>query len=283
VSDAITLTAPAKINLTLEVLRRREDGYHDIRSVMQRITLADTLTLEPASQFKLTCSDPLLEGPENLVWRAAELLRQRCAVQRGAALHLEKRIPVAAGLGGGSSDCAAALAGLTRLWDLGLDRNTLLALSAELGSDVPFFMVDSPTALAEGRGERLTSLPPLPERWVVLAKPDLGISAADVYRAFPTERWSDGGRTTTWLSKTQRGHLRGPFNDLEPVALAVAPAAATARQALLDAGAMTPVMAGSGSTYFALFERQTDAELVRDRLARAGWGQRSWLARFATL
>src|SRR5688500_15047283 len=138
----LTLTAHAKVNLTLEVLGKRADGFHDIRSVMQRISLADTLTVERAEGLTLTCSDPGLEGPENLVWRAAELLRTECGVAEGAALRLEKRIPVAAGLGGGSSDAAAALRGLNELWRLRLSGERLWELGARLGSDVPFFLLE---------------------------------------------------------------------------------------------------------------------------------------------
>src|SRR5687768_1385067 len=147
----LVLTAHAKINLTLEVLGKRADGFHEIRSVMQRITLADTLTIRRAEELILACSDPELEGPENLVWRAAELLRGEYGVSAGASLALEKRIPVAAGLGGGSSDAAAALRGLNELWKLGLNGERLRDLGARLGSDVPFFLLESGSALAEGR------------------------------------------------------------------------------------------------------------------------------------
>lgn len=292
-TGTITLQAQAKINLTLEVLGRRGDGYHEIRSVMQRITLADTLTLVPADRLTLECSDPRLEGPENLVWRAAELLRRASGVRAGAAMRLEKRTPVSAGLGGGSSDCAAALLGLARLWGVDLPRELLMALGRELGSDVPFFLLESPCALAEGRGDLVTPLPDLPhrgvlpalpERWVVLAKPEVGISAAAVYGAFPHSGWTDGLRTSAWLDQLrQRGSVPPPFNALEAVALGVAPEARLARRALVEAGAREPVMAGSGSTYFALFEDECETRSVLARLAAAGWEGRSWIARFVTL
>src|SRR5262249_28142922 len=155
---AVTLTAPAKINLTLEVLGPRPDGFHALRSVMQALPLADALTFEPAGDLRLRCSRSDLEGPHNLVWRAAELLRRTAGTARGAHVRLHKRIPVAAGLGGGSSDAATTLIGLDALWGLETPRATLLDLGARLGSDVPFFLGERPTALVEGRGERLTPL-----------------------------------------------------------------------------------------------------------------------------
>jgi 4-diphosphocytidyl-2-C-methyl-D-erythritol kinase len=276
----IMLRAPAKVNLTLEVVGRRLDGYHDICSVVQAISLADTLTLEPASTLTLRCSRPDLEGPHNLVWRAAELLRHEAGSGEGAAILLDKRIPVAAGLGGGSSDSAAALLGLNELWNLRLPPERLSLLGAALGSDIPFFLGGSPAALAEGRGERLTPLPSLPETWLALLKPPVGLSAGAVYAAFPRERWSDGARTTNWLTEAGQGRLPPPFNDLEEVALQVAPEAEQARRALLAAGAPASIMSGSGSAYFATFERQGDAATVCERLRSRG--HEAYVASFIT-
>lgn len=278
------MTAYAKVNLTLEVLRKRPDGYHEIRSVMQRISLADTLTIASSDALSLTCSDARLEGPDNLVWRAALLLRKECGVGRGATLRLEKRIPVAAGLGGGSADCAAALEGLNGLWALGLQRERLRLLGAQLGSDVPFFLLESPCGLAEGRGEALFPLAPLPERWLVLAKVEEGISAGAVYAAFPRHLWTDGSRTIAWLREARVGWgVPAPFNALEPVAAQLVPAVTQARQALIAAGAGVPVMSGSGSTYFALCDTEAEATAARARLDSMRWGGRSWVARFVTL
>jgi 4-diphosphocytidyl-2-C-methyl-D-erythritol kinase len=278
---ALTRFAPAKVNLTLEVLRRRPDGYHDICTVMQRLTLADRLDLSPAPHLSVECDRPELEGPENLVWRAAELLQRCTGTRRGAALRLTKRIPIAAGLGGGSADAAAALEGLVALWDIDLSRERLVDLAAELGSDVPFFLHPSPSALAEGRGECLSALPPLARRWLVLVKPEVGISAAAVYKAFPPERWSDGRRTRAWLDQAwQQSTVPPPFNDLEAVALQVEPRAASARSALLAAGAPGALMSGSGSTYFALFTNADEARLVSRRLRDMGWSG-VYVSRFA--
>lgn len=270
---ARTLAAPAKVNLTLEVLRRRSDGFHDIRSVMQAISLADRLTFSRAAALELRCSRPELENSDNLVWRAADLLRRQTGTTQGARVELQKRIPVAAGLGGGSSDAATALLGLNALWGLRLQRSVLRELGSRLGSDVPFFLGPSPCALAEGRGEQLTPLPPLPAAWLVLVNPPLRVAAADVYRAFPPQRWSDGTHTAAWLAASQGvAGVPLPFNDLESVALGIAPGAGVARDALFSAGAPDAVMSGSGPTYFALFSGEADARAVLARLTRVGDG-----------
>jgi len=280
---AIELEAPAKINLTLEVLGRREDGFHEIRSVVQRISLADTLTLAPARDLSLSCNRAELNGTDNLVWKAATLLKGEFGGELGAEMTLKKRIPVAAGLGGGSSDAAAALRGLNQLWNVGLAQDRLLELAARLGSDVPFFLLNGPCALLAGRGEQLTLLPRLPLRWLVLVKPDAGISAGAVYRAFPKASWSSGRRTADWLAQSAReGSVPPPFNDLEPVALGLVPAAEGARRALLNAGAEKVVMSGSGSTYFALFESESTASRMLERVREAGEHE-AFLATFVTL
>jgi 4-diphosphocytidyl-2-C-methyl-D-erythritol kinase len=281
----MTIDAPAKVNLTLEVLRRRPDGFHELRTVLHAITLSDRLSVSPADDLSLACSVAGLEGPQNLAWRAADLLRRETGTRAGVRLRLEKRIPVAAGLGGGSSDAASALLALNALWGLGLSRADLCRLGARLGSDVPFFLGESACALAEGRGERLTPLPALAERWVVLAKVPLEVSTAAVFTAFPPRRWSDGRRTVAWLEASRGGAgVPEPSNDLEAVALAVAPGAGRARDALLEAGAPGATLSGSGPTYFSLFEDEPAARAVYDRLAgRPGAGVTVYFARFGDL
>jgi 4-diphosphocytidyl-2-C-methyl-D-erythritol kinase len=269
-ADVLTRDAPAKVNLTLEVLGKRPDGYHEIRSVVQAISLADRLVVAADETLHLSCSRSDLEGHDNLVWRAAELLRAAAGCRRGARMHLEKRVPVAAGLGGGSSDAAAALRALNALWNLGLSPAALRGLGAQLGSDVPFFLGESGAALVEGRGERITPLAALPRRWVVLVKPPAGIAAAAAYGALTADRWSDGQETLAWLRRAATGSLPAPFNALEAAALAVAPEASAGRIALQRAGAPAPIMSGSGSTYFTLFDDRGAAAAVLARLHREG-------------
>lgn len=262
--------APAKINLTLEVLGKRPDGYHAIRSVMQTITLADRLTVTPAPDLTLRCDRPDLETPDNLVWRAAMVLSEESGCTLGAAMRLHKQIPVAAGLGGGSADAAATLLALDRLWGLRTPPERLADMAAQIGSDVPFFLVATGCALIEGRGERVTPLPPLPPQWVVLVTPPVGISAGAVYRVFPPAAWQDGTRTAAWLAAAGHGQVPAPFNDLEAVAVQVAPACIVAREALLAAGAPYALMSGSGSTFFCLFQQEEAAQAVYSRLRTAG-------------
>jgi len=198
--DPIVVRAPAKINLTLEILGRRKDGYHEIASVMQTVDLCDTLTFAPRAdgQIRVECRDPALaENPAgNLVWRAARLLQQARQVDAGATIRLDKAIPTAAGLGGGSSDAAATLRGLDRLWALDLQAAELHNLAALLGSDVPFFLRGG-TALAEGRGERITPLRPLTDGWFVLITPPLALpdKTRTVYSLLRPYEYSDGTLT----------------------------------------------------------------------------------------
>ena len=147
----ITIDAHAKLNLTLEVLGKRDDGYHDIASIMQTLDLADTLTIRPADSLSLTCSLPELSGPDNLAFKAADFLCSETGVSDGANIHIEKRIPVSAGLGGGSADAAATLVGLNRLWGLELSNDRLRYIGAKLGSDVPF-LIEGGTATRARQG-----------------------------------------------------------------------------------------------------------------------------------
>ena len=181
------LSAPAKVNLTFEALGRRADGYHEVRTVLHAISLADEIAFAPADDLRFAVESPdagarssaasAPAGDDNLVLRAARLLRREAGVKAGATIRLRKRIPVAAGLGGGSSDAATTLRGLRRLWGLDLDADALRELAAQLGSDVPFFVTGG-AALAEGRGERLTPLPPAQGGVVVMASPPDGDGVA---------------------------------------------------------------------------------------------------------
>ena len=186
----IRLRAPAKVNLALDVLARRSDGYHEIRTIFQTIALCDELELGEAAEVTLACRPTDLGGEANLAWRAAALLRDRWAPGRGVSIRLTKGIPVAAGLGGGSSDAAAVLVGLNELWQLTLPAGELRALAAELGSDVPLF-VGGGTQLATGRGELLRALPALPSTWLVVVVPPIAVAnkTATLY-----SRLADGDR-----------------------------------------------------------------------------------------
>ncbi len=270
----LIVRAPAKVNLTLDVLGRRPDGYHALRSVMQALELHDTLELtglvEPEIIFE--CDVPALRGDANLAVRAARLLRQHTGYSGGAQIILRKRIPVDAGLGGGSSDAAAALQGLAQLWDLDLSAVQLAELGARLGSDVPFFFY-APIALVSGRGEDVAPLPPIPPVHAVLHKPQGGVSTAHIFAAFPPARYGDGGGTDRLLAALREGRPIEEWplsNGLQETVAELYPEVAAALARLAAAGAPHPILTGSGSTVYALFSTRDQAWQVHDRLVEAG-------------
>ncbi len=180
----LLIKAPAKINLTLDVLHKREDGYHEVEMVMTTVDLSDRIELSDIRENEIQVVSQNRFVPDdqrNLAYQAALLVKNRFGIQRGVSIGIDKMIPVAAGLAGGSSDAAATLRGLNRMWNLGLSIDELAELGAEIGSDVSFCVYGG-TALAKGRGEKITHLPAPPNCWVILAKPSVGVSTADVYR-----------------------------------------------------------------------------------------------------
>lgn len=205
----------AKVNLALEVLGRRSDGYHEIVSIMQTISLADTVFIGPGNSLEFSCSLPELSVPENLVMRAAELLKRRFSISQGARLHLQKRIPMQAGLGGGSSDAAAAIRGLNRLWDLQLSWKDMRCLGAELGSDVPH-SVQGGMALVSGRGEVVQEISGTQSRrQYLLHMPHFRSSTKAVYDALLDEDFTTGDRTRAMAADPHLLHLYLGCNSLE--------------------------------------------------------------------
>ena len=254
----------AKINLTLEILGKRADGFHEVRSVMQTIGLADRLEITAADELSFACSDPALATPDNLVYRAARLLREAFSVRAGAALKLDKRIPVAAGLGGGSSDAAGAIIALNRLWNLHLSLTDMQTLAAGLGSDVPFFLTGG-TALATGRGERITPLPPLPTHWVVLVLPPTTLGTASVYNAVVPSDYTAGVVTADTVAAAHHGALLRQsrwHNALARPARALTPEVQAAQAALLKAGAPHAHVSGSGPTVFTVCRDEAAARTL---------------------
>lgn len=275
--NVITIRAPAKINWTLEVLGRRTDGYHEILSVAQTIGLWDELRLEPAADLQLHLSGLPLSGADqgegNLVLRAARLLQAEAGSKGGAHIYLHKGIPLAAGLGGGSSDAAAALRGLNRLWDLGLDLQALHDLATRLGSDVPFFLVGG-TALLSGRGERVTPLPDIPARTLVVAVPPGRVrdKTARAYEHLHPVHYTDGSRTRCFIARARSSRFWGAdnlmncFDDLLPdLYPALEPVWTQCRQS-----GFAPHLAGSGPGFFF----NTDSEMEAERIAGdlRAWG-----------
>lgn len=254
--NEVVVPSPAKVNLFLEVVRSRPDGYHDIETVMQLVDLCDQVHLRQVGRgIRISVRGATLPtGRGNLAYRAALLLSERAGLRSGVHIHLEKCVPVAAGLGGGSSNAAAVLAGLRRLYGLDVSPEALQGLAAELGSDVPFFLSHG-LALATGRGEALQPLRAWPPQWLVLANPGISISTAWAYREASSKLTDWKGRGTIHRLIAD-GQLPWPpvwaFNRLEAVVLPHYPEIA-ALKALLHQGGGGPVlMSGSGASVFAI-------------------------------
>jgi 4-diphosphocytidyl-2-C-methyl-D-erythritol kinase len=264
----IEVEAPAKVNLRLAVVGRRPDGYHELESFMLKLALADRLTLirQPAG-ITLSCPDSSLPlGPDNLVYRAAAAFFRHTGINGGVAITLLKRIPIAAGLGGGSSDAAAALRGLNRLFAACLTQTTLMALATPLGADVPFFVLDAPAAWAQGIGERLTPAPVPEVGWILLVNPGFPVSTKWAYENFALTMGGNpfilGRGLVSANSAESRGNIRmlPLFNDLEAVTIGRYPEVAALKAALIAGGADDALMSGSGPTVFGLFADRETAE-----------------------
>ena len=276
---SVLVSAPAKVNLHLEVLRRRPDGYHDLETLMVAVGLYDTLEFKDDSSgdVRLSCDRPDLDtGPDNLVCRAAELLRRLNVSRndqssRGAAIRLWKRIPVAAGLAGGSSDAAATLAGLNVLWRLGLSAVELSRLGAELGSDVSFFFA-APTAWCTGRGEIIRPLRSARSLNFVLACPPAGLSTAEVFRNLTVPEQPLSGEEICRAVEAGDVEEIGKrlHNRLQPVAERLCPAVARVAERLKTRQPAGVLMSGSGSTVFVLC-RDADEALWVSRDLFSGW------------
>lgn len=272
---ALTLYPPAKINLGLHVLGKRPDGYHEVRTVLQKLDLRDrvTLTVRPRG-LRVWCSHPAVpDGAANLAHRAAGRLLEEAGASAGCSVYIEKRIPVAAGLGGGSADAAAVLFGLNRLLGLGRSAEELESLAAELGADVPFFL-GGPRALGEGRGDRLSALPPGPVRPVVLVKPPVSVSTAWAYGALNSGLTHPPVKSKmSYLSPAILGLPRGwdaLRNDLEPPVAQAHPVVGELKSRLGERGAVFTLMSGSGPTVVGWFDDALRARRAARSLAGKG-------------
>lgn len=276
--EELVLKGNAKINLSLDVLGKRPDGYHEVSMVMQSVSLADEIILQEAADISLTVDVPGLEADaRNLAWRAAELVRQECAVSKGVSITLRKKIPLAAGLAGGSADAAAVLRGVNKLWQAGLTQQQLLELGARLGSDVPFCLLGG-TQLATGRGTELEELPAMPVCGVVLAKLPVAVSTAWVYGQFAAAKVNQRPDLSGLRSALQKGSLEGVAsrlcNVLESVTITEHPEIQKLKEDMLRQGALASLMSGSGPTVFALTENEESAGDVAERLRRS-WGDKA--------
>ena len=258
----LLVKAPAKINLSLDVLHKRSDGYHEVEMIMTTIDLADRIELTLLNEDKInivTHNRFVPDDQRNLAFQAAKLLKERFAIKKGVTIAIEKNIPVAAGLAGGSSDAAATLRGLNKLWNLGLSLDQLAELGAEIGSDVSFCVYGG-TALAKGRGELITEIPAPPTCWVILAKPFIGVSTAEVYRRLDLKNVNHPniGKMIEALQTKDYEKVCGQVgNVLEEVTLNLYPEVAQIKEQMKRFGADAVLMSGSGPTVFGLVQHDS--------------------------
>ena len=273
---AVSLKARAKINLSLDVLGKREDGYHDVRMIMQTINLYDAIEIKKIRPLKIMVQTNLCWLPtdeRNLAYKATKLFLERTKIEQGIFIRLDKRIPVAAGLAGGSSDAAAVLIGLNKLFSTRFTKQELMEMGKVLGADVPYCIMRG-TALAEGIGEQLTKLPSLPPCYVLIAKPPVSVSTGEVYKNLKLEKITRRPNTELLVDAIERQDLRfvakNMVNVLEEVTVAKYPIIQQLKEMMLEHGAIGAMMSGSGPTVFGIFESQQAIRSASYRLKVSG-------------
>lgn len=272
----LTLPAFAKINWTLRVLGRREDGFHEICTTFQTVSLCDYLTFETADEISLTCDNPQVPVDErNIIVRAANILREQFSVSEGAKIHLEKRIPSPGGLGGGSADAAVALLALTHLWQIETTRVHLTELGKQLGADVPFFLYGG-TAFATGLGTEIEPLPDVPQKLLLIVTPNVSVPTAEAYQSLGAPRLTDADslgifticRSARIDDNINQANLQ---NDFETTIFRLQPEIELAKNRLLESGATAALMSGSGASVFGIFENETTRQAALDGLQETDW------------
>jgi len=273
------LNAYGKVNLGLDVLRKREDGYHEVKMIMQTVKVFDRLTFSDIQEDKIELSSNLSFLPvnkDNLVYRACDMIKKEYGILSGVKIHLDKHIPVAAGMAGGSTDAAAALVGMNKLFGLKISQDKLMEYGVRLGADVPYCIMRG-TALSEGIGEVLTKLPPMPRCYILIAKPPISVSTKMVYENLHADRLSYHPDIDGMIDALRAGSLKGITdrmgNVLETVTIARYPIIEDIKRRMLDDGAMNALMSGSGPTVFGIYEdeekaRSTMKELRYKKLAK---------------
>ena len=275
-SDSLKLRALAKINLGLDVLGRRENGYHDVRMVMQTIYLYDNVTLTKTEEPGIQLQTNLFYLPvdeKNIAYKAAKLLMDEFQIKEGVHITLDKHIPVAAGMAGGSSNAAAVLVGMNRLFRLGLSEQDLMERGVSLGADVPYCVMRG-TVLAEGIGEILTPLAPLPKCYILVAKPSISVSTKTVYEKLDAHEIEDHPDIDGVIAGLEAGDLKkvaGSIgNVLERVTIEDYPIIQEIKNAMVEAGALNAMMSGSGPTVFGIFEDRMLARQAQQKIRKAG-------------
>ncbi len=261
----IRLNARGKINITLDVIRKREDGYHDLSMIMQTVNLCDNIVISTTDtgNIEMTSNYSWLPCDErNLVYRAAALMKEKYNIKEGLKINLDKNIPVAAGMAGGSSDCAATLVGIRNMLKIKSSDKELMALGKTLGADVPYCILRG-TALAEGIGEKLTQLPPFPDSILLIAKPPINVSTAAVFGSFDLSKVDKHPDNEKMIELIKNKDLQGICNNmcnvLESVTIKNYPIIDTLKKAMMDKGAMGALMSGSGPTVFGFFDNYDKA------------------------
>ncbi len=277
------LQAFAKINLGLDVLGKREDGYHEVRMIMQTIRMYDQLDMRKSVEpgIHLTTNKKYIPVDENnLVWRAAKLMMDTCGIMEGVSIHLHKVIPVAAGMAGGSSDAAATLVGMNRLFHCGLSKEKLMELGVQIGADVPYCVLRG-TALAEGIGEKLTVLPPMPDCWILIGKPGISVSTKYVYTTLDLNTNTVHPDIDGMKKALEDGNLYGITermgNVLQDVTIPAYPEVERIKEQMKTLGAVNAMMSGSGPTVFGIFDNEEKAQKACQKLRESGSCQQVFL------
>lgn len=267
----LEIKAYAKINLGLDVVRRLENGYHEVKMVMQTVGIYDVITFEKAAEGIVITTDSgeLPTDENNLIYKAARLMKERYGVEEGVRIHLQKNIPIAAGMAGGSTDAAATLKGMNQLFDLNASRQELMEIGVKIGADVPYCVMGG-TALAEGIGEKLTALKAAPECFVLVAKPDINVSTKFVYEHLDAAGVAKHPDIDGMVEAIAQGSLQGILdrmeNVLESVTIPAHPIIDTIKNRMKELGAAGSLMSGSGPTVFGIFGDKEEAEKAYEQI-----------------
>ena len=285
--NTITKKAYAKVNLGLDVIRRREDGYHEVRMIMQTVDICDVLTFTRQERpgIVVTTDKEELPGDEsNLIYKAARLVTETCSVREGIKIELQKRIPMAAGMAGGSTDAAAVFHGMNEMFGLGMDEDEMCALGVKIGADIPY-CIKGGTALAEGIGEILTKLPDAPACVVLVAKPDIDVSTRYVYENLHAESLEYHPDIDGMRAAIEEGDLRGMAermgNVLETVTVNAYPVIREIKEVMKKSGAWNALMSGSGPTVFGIFGEEEKARKAYNEIAQANLAGQLFLTGWA--
>lgn len=283
--NSLTIDAYAKVNLGLDVVRRLENGYHEVKMVMQTVGIHDTLTLKKEAQgIKITTdSGEVPANEDNLVYKAAKLLIDNYGITEGVSIHLEKRIPVAAGMAGGSTDAAAVLRGMNTLFALGVSQEELQAQGVKLGADIPYCIMGG-TALAEGIGEKLTRLPDAPDCILLVAKPDINVSTKYVYENLQLDKIEKHPDIDGMVEAIKTGDLAGVIARMDNVLQTVTEEKYTVigelKRFMEENGALKALMSGSGPTVFGIYEDGAKAEAAKEKLEKLGLAKQLFVTTF---